>query len=442
MPRRLSWPRWRPPGSPGSSPATGSRSSSRTRSSATRPTGPGARPTRRRLHAGAARAIEELQADRLGPHLHRLAGHHAAAGAAGRAMACERGAADHALGLGAYREAAECAEAGLALAAGVPDGPERRREEAGLWLALGAARIVTHGQAAPEAKAAYDRAAALSGDAGATREGFRALFGLRTYYLFAGDHATSLAMAERSLPVAEAIGDEDLLVQAHLMVGNARFWAGDLAGAERHLDELVDRLRDDRHTHHVSSFAQDPRFTALFPAALARSLRGDPGGALAMAEQGLEAARAVGHRFSVAVVLQVIGFLHRLAGRADRALATGQGFVAVAREEGFPVYVAIGSLIVGWGQAQRGEVDAGLELMNVTAERMRTGGMKVAGTLIGALVADAHLSAGRPRAGLEEVEAALADAHDRRELAFVPTLERLRVALARQTEAARGELCP
>jgi hypothetical protein len=247
-------------------------------------------------------------------------------------------------------------------------------------------------------------------------------------------------MAERSLPIAEAIGDEDLLGQAHLMVGNARFWVGDLAAAERHLAALAGHLSDDGHTDHVSAFAQDPRFTALFPAALSRALRGDAAGALAMAERGLVAARAVGHRFSVAVVLQVLGFLHCLAGRPELALATGEELVALARDEGFPVYVAIGSLIVGWAQARLGDVDAGLELVTATAARMRAGGMKLAGSLIGALVADAHLAAGRPRAGLEAVEAALADAHDRRELAFVPTLERLRAALVRQNESARGDM--
>ena len=43
--------------------------------------------------------------------------------------------------------------------------PHRRREELGLWLALGAARMITHGQAAPETKDAYDHAAALAGNA-------------------------------------------------------------------------------------------------------------------------------------------------------------------------------------------------------------------------------------------------------------------------------------
>ena len=150
---------------------------------------------RRELHALAAGVIEARHAD-LGPHLHRLANHHANAGAFDRARACERGAADRALGLGAYREAGRYAESGLAVGAAA-DGEER-----GLWLALAASRMITYGQGAPETKAAYDQAAALAGEAAETREGFRALFGLRTFYLFRGDHPRSLEMAVRSLAVA------------------------------------------------------------------------------------------------------------------------------------------------------------------------------------------------------------------------------------------------
>jgi ATP/maltotriose-dependent transcriptional regulator MalT len=241
-------------------------------------------------------------------------------------------------------------------------------------------------------------------------------------------------MAERSLAIAERIGEDDLRVQAHLMVGNARFWVGDLERAERHLAVVEERLPADRHTSHLSGFAQDPRFTALFPAALARRLLGDGDAALRMTEKGLQEARALGHRFSEAMVLQVLGFLHFLDGRPAAAHDAARDLVALAREHGFPMYVAIGSLQLGWARARLGEVDAGLTLVVETAARMREGGTRVAGTLIGALLADAHLAAGRPEDGLIAVEEALADAAARHELAFVDELERLRGELLREAE--------
>lgn len=397
--------------------------------------------TRRRLHAEAAASIEQRHAERLGPHLHRLAGHHAEAEQFGRAIAREREAADRALGLGAYREAGEYAAAGLALAPRIEPGQAADGSELGLWLALGGARIVTHGQASAETKDAYDRASALSRAATQTRDGFRALFGLRTYYLFAGEHDTSLTMAERSLQVAETIGDEDLLVQAHLMVGNARFWVGDLDAAEHHLDEMFRRLPTGRDEQHFTAFAQSPRFTALFPAAMTRSLRGDAAGALTLATDGLRDARVIGHRFSEAMVLQVLGFLHCRDERPQSALELGEELVALADREGFPVYAAIGALVTGWAKARLGDSADGLELIATTEVRMRASGAKVATTLIGALTADAQLAAGHADSARQAAETALADAERRRELAFVPDLERLRTR-ALQTQDASPARTP
>ncbi len=390
--------------------------------------------TRRRLHAAAAAAIEARED--IGPHLHRLAGHLGAAGELARAADCERRAADRACGLGAYREAADYALAGLDYAEAAEDPAATARTRLGLWLALGTARIVTHGQTAPETRDAYNHAYALSGALETTREGFRTLFGLRTYALFAGEHETSLAMAERSLEVAREIGDGDLLVQAELMVGNARFWVGDLDGALAHLDEMEALLDAESHAAHLASFAQDPRFTALFPLALGLSLRGEGQAALARAYDALAEARAIEHRFSEAMVLQVIGFLHARSSQADAALAAGRELVALAQAEGFPVYAAIGGVITGWAQARLGEVAEGLALVDATTERMRSGGINVAGSLIGALVADAHLAGGEPTRCLDVAREALEAARERHELAFAGDLERL-IAAAR---AELGEL--
>jgi tetratricopeptide (TPR) repeat protein len=381
--------------------------------------------SRRRLHGAAAEAIEQEAGDDVGPHLHRLAHHHAEADAIARAVWFERAAAERALGIGAYRQAVECAESGLALLARIPDGPERRRDELALSLGLGAARLVTDGQSAATTRAAYERAAAISRSAPETAEGFRALFGLRTYYLFAGEHATSLRMAEQSLALARRLGDGDLLAQADLMVANARFWVGDLAAAERHIEALGHRLARDRHASHLVGFAQDPRFTALFPSAMTCWLRGNGAQALALVEDGLAEARALEHGFSEAVVLQVLAFLHCLDGRAEPARDAAHELVRVATREQFPVYAAIGSIQAGWAEARLGAPDEGLERMTAGLRQLRAGGVAVGETLIGALLAEAHLTAGRREPGRVAAEEALALALRRRELAFHAELERL-----------------
>jgi len=247
--------------------------------------------------------------------------------------------------------------------------------------------------------------------------------------MFRGEHQRSLDMAWRSLAVAKRIGAPDVLAQAHLMVGNALFWVGELRAAEEHLSRLL-QSRD--HDAHLAGFAQDPRFTAVFPAALGRWLLGDPAGARRMARAALDEAIAAEHAFSEATVLQVLGFIHCLDGDAAAAHEIGGRLVALAREHAYPVYVGIGSMQLGWAQARLGQLE-GLQLMLDTLARMRAAGTRVGGTLMGFLIADAHRAAGRAQVALAVAEEALADARARRELAFAGLLEPLVATPTRET---------
>ncbi|MEA2293448.1 MAG: hypothetical protein QOE86_1087 [Solirubrobacteraceae bacterium] len=394
--------------------------------------------SRTRLHASAADVLEDLHRDRLEPQLHRLAHHHARGGHPDRAVDYERRAAQHALRLGAYREAAECADSGLELAGGLPAGSGRRAAELALSLALGAGRIVTDGQTAPATRAAYDRALALVDGVPESRETFQALFGLRTYYQFAGDHEASARTAERCLEIATRLGDADLLIQAHLMVGNARFWAGELEDAERELAAMRALLAPDRHGSHLAGFAQDPRFTAVIPGALGAWLRGDGAEARRLVDSALIDAEAVGHRFSEALVLQAAGFLACLEDRPPAARAAAERLVELARAEAFPVYVAIGSVQLGWALARLGDSARGLPMMTDTVAAMRARGIGIGQTLLGLLVADAALNAGDAALARSAAADAIDIAGRIGERVFLAELHRL-AALAAADDGARTE---
>src|SRR5262249_51622876 len=79
-----------------------------------------------------------------------------------RAADCFLLAAQHAVGLFAPREAVELARRGLALAATLPESPERDRQELMLQLTLGPPLMATKGTAAPEIERTYLRAHELS----------------------------------------------------------------------------------------------------------------------------------------------------------------------------------------------------------------------------------------------------------------------------------------
>ncbi len=381
------------------------------------------------LHARTADAIAAVFEDSLEPHRRRLAHHHWHGGRPFQAARDGVAAARYALGLGAYREAVAVAEEGLERVPAVTD-PERSELMLSLLLALGAGRIVTDGQSAPATREAYERAAALSEDMPEGRERFQALFGLRTFHQFAGNAGESRRLAEQCLGIASLLGEPDLLVQAHLMMGNTLFWAGELVAAAFHLDEVQRLAALDRHAAQVSGFAQNPRFTAVVPAVFCAWLRYDPAGAAAMvADAGRDAAE-LGHGFSDALVLQAAGFLHVLEDRPTEALSAGDALAALARAEEFPIYVAIAAVVQGWARARLGEVDAGLGLMQETIETLRARGVVIAQTLLGLLLTDGALRAGRRQLGRTAADAAIAAADATGERAWLAELLRLQAELA------------
>src|SRR5438132_9114200 len=83
----------------------------------------------------------------------------------------------------AHLEAISHCTTGIELLKTLPETPEHTQQALTLWIALGAALLMTKGQAAPEVEHAYTQARALCQQVGETPQIVPALFGLWRYYL-------------------------------------------------------------------------------------------------------------------------------------------------------------------------------------------------------------------------------------------------------------------
>src|SRR5262249_41730795 len=136
---------------------------------------PGRRAT---LHRRLGAHLEAVFATQLQDVAAELAYHFEAGAAWARAVQYLQLTADTAGRRYAYREAATTLQHALALVPHLPVAPERTQHALTLHIALGAALVITKGQAAPEVEHAYTQAYALCQQVGETPELVPVLLGL------------------------------------------------------------------------------------------------------------------------------------------------------------------------------------------------------------------------------------------------------------------------
>ena len=110
--------------------------------------------------------------------------------------------AQHASDRSAYLEAVSHVTTGIALLTTLPATPAHTQQALSLYIALGAALIITKGQGAPEVEQAYTRAHALSQQVGETPELIPVLLGLWWFYLVRSQLQTAREIGETLLRLA------------------------------------------------------------------------------------------------------------------------------------------------------------------------------------------------------------------------------------------------
>jgi DNA-binding SARP family transcriptional activator/tetratricopeptide (TPR) repeat protein len=264
--------------------------------------------TRRvRLHQLAVAALEEIYGDASGPHLAELA-HHAAAGSDfEKALVCAQQAAERALALLAFEEAARLSRTGLDLLELARPTDDQTR--CNLLLLLGEAEIAAGNGAV--SKEAFLEAADIARRLGLSLQLAQAAagYGGRIVYVRAGPDAHLVPLLEEAL---EAIHEEDLELRVRIL---AR-----LAGALR--DEPRRERRD-----RVSREAVELARSTGNDSALAYALDGR--GAAIMAPDTADELAAIGAElFDVATRIHDperagYGLIHRFIARLQRGDVPG-----------------------------------------------------------------------------------------------------------------------
>jgi predicted ATPase len=361
-----------------------------------------------RLHRRIALREEAGYGERAGEVATELAYHYSRANDKDKAVQYLRLAGERAAARGAVVEAAAHLKRGLELIETLPDTPERRERELATQTTLGPVLIATKGYAAPEVRAAYDRAHVLCQQVGSSAQLPIVLFGLFAYYLVRADHQKAQALGEHLLRVAEGAQDEALLVQAHNALGLTFFFQGHFAAAREHLERCLALYDPQRHSNLAFSYAgQDPGVTGCVFSAWTAQVSGYSDQALKRTHEALSSAQKLSHPYSLTYARGIAAAIHQLRKEAESTQERAEASLGIATEHGFPFWSAFQTILLGWVLVNRGKADEGIAQMSGGMEAYWATGAELLRPYFLGLLADAFSEKGSVERALALVDEAL-----------------------------------
>jgi predicted ATPase len=372
-----------------------------------------------------------------------LAHHYTEAGLVAQAIPSWQRAGQRALERSANLEAMAHLTKGLELLAHLPDTPERAQQELLVQTTLGSALIAVKGFAAPEVLQAYARARELCKQVGETPQLFQVLRGLWYFYLIGVELRTARELVEQLLTLAQHVGDPALLLEAHYALGITLNYLAEFAAARVHFEQSIALYDPQRHRAHAIHYAQDPGVVCRVYAGVTLWWLGYLDQALQRSHEALTLARELAHPFSLAYALFFTALLHQCRREWQLVQERAEAAIAIAAEQGFAIWVALGTILRGWALAAQGQREEGIAQIRWGLDAYKaTGGVSGLPYWL-ALLAMACAQVGQREEGLSLLAEALALTNDRGERRWEAELYRLKgeLLLAHSVHHAEAETC-
>ena len=309
---------------------------------------------RQALHRSVAEALRGNLAATAAAEPELLAHHFTQAGLTEAAIEWWGQAGQRSLERSALVEAAEQLTRALVQIATLPGTPALRRQQIKLQVSLMTPLVHVKGYAAPETKAAAERARLLIEQAEALGEPpedplllFVVLYGFwaANYIAFNGDIVRDLgaqffAMVKKQATIApQMIG--------YRLMGTSLLSTGEIAEARAHFDKGIALYDPTEHRTLATRFGVDVRVSILSYRSWALWMLGYPEAALADAEAALSDAREIGQAATLMFALNYTSLPHIFRGDYAKAKAVVDELVVLADEKGTLIWKASGLSLQG-----------------------------------------------------------------------------------------------
>jgi len=365
------------------------------------------RNVRRQLHAQIAEALEAHSPELMNTQPELFAQHYEEAGLVEKSAAYWGKAGQRSAARSAMAEAATQLQRGLDQLALLPNNHERQRQELEFWCALGAVLQVVKGFAAPESGNTYNRARELWEQLGSPSEFLQVPFGQSLYHMNRGELDLALRFDEDLLRLSRQRNDSAGLVLSHQSFGRNLLFSGRFDSSRSHLEEALALYSPIFHRRlpHQMGTCPDVASRAFLGNVL--FCLGYPDTALARSDEAIAEARRLAHPPSLALSLSIGSRLLSLVGDNVALEQRAGELIAVANEQGFPYWRALGTAFRGWVLVKTGDSAQGISLLRSGWTAYRATGSEAWTPHIIALLAEACETTGQIEEALILMDEAL-----------------------------------
>jgi predicted ATPase len=359
------------------------------------------------LHAQIAEALETHFPELMDGQPELFAQHYAEAGLVEKSVACWGKAGHRSVARSAMAEAAAQFRKALDQLALLPDTPERQRQELEFLSALGAVLLAVKGLAARETGHAYARARVLWEQLGSPSEFLQIPHGQSLHHVFRGELDLAQRLDEDLLRLSGQRNDSAGLVLGHYSSGRTLMFTGGFAPSRSHLEAALALYDPISHSSLVHQAGFHPQVVSQAYLGIVLFHLGFPDQALARSTATIAEARRLAHPPTLAGALALGALPLSLVGdNAALGERVGQ-LVAVATEQGFPLWGAYGTIFRGWVKVKNGDVAEGISLLRSGSNAYRAIGAETWMPHFIALLAGAYEIAGQVEEGLALLDEAL-----------------------------------
>jgi class 3 adenylate cyclase/predicted ATPase len=342
------------------------------------------RDPRRALHTRIAQTLESHFTEIAENQPELVARHYTEAGLREQAAHFWGKAGQRSLERSALAEGVEQLTKALSQIATLPATLALRREEIRLHVALVAPLIHLKGHAAPDTRAAEERALLLIEQAETLGEApedplllFSVLYGVWVANQVAFNGDVCLDLAAQFLTLAgKQTGTVPLMI-GHRLMGSSLLFTGDIAKGRAHLDQTVALYDPSKHRPLATQFGHDVRVVSLCYRSWAMWFLGYPDHALADADRALSDAREIGQAATLMPALCFASLTYAVTGRYADANARSDEVVALADLKGALIWKTFGVMNQGYVRSLVGGTSDAIRLITTGIAAWRSIGSMV-----------------------------------------------------------------